>query len=432
MIRISGKGTKEIVSQIFTPKKASFPLQDRKVCFGEITAKGECLDEVLLWLFSAPHSYTGEEMAEISCHGSPYIQQQMLELLIQKGCRMARPGEFTQRAFLNGKMDLSQAEAVADLIASDTKASHQLAFSQLRGGYAQELESLRAELIRLVSLLELELDFSEEDVEFADRRQLMELVSTLSGKVGQLIRSFQMGNALKRGVPVAIIGRPNAGKSTLLNTLLQDDRAIVSPIPGTTRDTIEECMTIDGITFRFIDTAGLRKSDDPVESLGFARSIKAAQEAQIILFIRDISVPFDQHALDDIAFVTDQCDMKEKHLLVVHNRCDLPHETTPPGIIISAKEKTGVDKLKQSIAAVVQADMKKSDGVLLTNVRHYEALQHVLAALRQMQTGLETGITPDLLSIDARDAIRHLGEITGEVTNEDVLSAIFSKFCIGK
>ena len=217
-----------------------------------------------------------------------------------------------------------------------------------------------------------------------------------------------------------------------MNTLLQDDRAIVSPIPGTTRDTIEECMTIDGITFRFIDTAGLRKSDDPVESLGFARSIKAAQEAQIILFIRDISVPFDQHALDDIAFVTDQCDMKEKHLLVVHNRCDLPHETTPPGIIISAKEKTGVDKLKQSIAAVVQADMKKSDGVLLTNVRHYEALQLVLAALRQMQTGLETGRTPDLLSIDARDAIRHLGEITGEVTNEDVLSAIFSKFCIGK
>lgn len=432
MIRISGKGAKGIVSRIFSPRHAIHELCDRHVCFGDITADGERLDEVLLWTFSAPHSYTGEDMAEISCHGSTYILQRLLELLLQNGCRMAEPGEFTRRAFLNGKMDLSQAEAVADLIASTSKAAHQLAFSQLKGGYAQELRAMREEFIRLVSLLELELDFSEEDVEFADRKQLNKMVSTLSGKVNQLTGSFRMGNALKKGIPVAIVGRPNAGKSTLLNALLSDDRAIVSPIPGTTRDTIEECLTIDGITFRLIDTAGLRESDDPVESMGFARSVKAAQEAQIILYVRDICIPFDEKSMADIAYVTDRCDMTGKHLFVVHNRCDLPHKTTPPGNVISAKEGLGIEQLKQGMAACVQSDMGQNDGVMLTNVRHYEALMNVHSSLDELQIGLESGRTPDLLSIDARNAIRHLGSITGEVTNNEILGTIFSKFCIGK
>lgn len=432
IIRISGKGTKELVENIFAPKQAVFPLQKRKVYYGEIRDNGIILDEVLLWYFPAPYSYTGEEMAEISCHGSLYIQQQLLELLIRNGCRMAQPGEFTSRAFLNGKMDLSQAEAVADIIASTSKASHKLAFSQLRGGYAKELSEMRAEFIRLVSLLELELDFSEEDVEFADRKELKNLVSTLYNKIEQLLGSFQMGNALKKGIPVAIIGRPNAGKSTLLNALLADDRAIVSPIPGTTRDTIEECMTIEGISFRFIDTAGLRNSDDPIESLGLARSIKAAQEAQIILYVRDITLPFDQKASDDITFVTGQCDIKGKHLFIVHNRCDLPHTQPSSGNIISAKESIGIEQLKTDIVSCIKNDIANSDGILLTNIRHYEALKHVLEALKQLQTGLENGRTPDLMSMDARDAINYLGEITGEVTNNDILTAIFSKFCIGK
>ena len=432
VVRISGKGAKGIVSRIFSPKGAAQELCDRHVYFGEITADGERLDEVLLWTFSAPHSYTGEEMAEISCHGSTYIRQRLLELLLQKGCRMAEPGEFTRRAFLNGKMDLSQAEAVADLIASSSKAAHQLAFSQLRGGYAQELRAMREEFIRLVSLLELELDFSEEDVEFADRKQLKKMASALSGKVDQLTGSFRMGNALKKGIPVAIVGRPNAGKSTLLNALLADDRAIVSPIPGTTRDTIEECLTIDGITFRLIDTAGLRESDDPVESMGFARSVRAAQEAQIILYVRDICTPFDEKAMADIAYVTDRCDMTGKHLFVLHNRCDLPYTTTPPGNVISAKEGFGIEQLKQGMADCVRSDMGQTDGVMLTNVRHYEALLNVRSALDELQVGLESGRTPDLLSIDARNAIRHLGSITGEVTNNEILGAIFSKFCIGK
>lgn len=433
VVRISGRGTKEIVSMVFRPKRTASGMRDRQVCYGEITADGECLDEVLLWTFSAPHSYTGEDMAEISCHGSTYILQRLLELLVQHGCRMAAPGEFTRRAFMNGKMDLSQAEAVADLIASDSKASHQLAFSQMRGGYAQELRSMRAEFIRLVSLLELELDFSEEDVEFADRKQLKELIATLSGKTEQLIRTFRMGNALKKGIPVAIVGRPNAGKSTLLNTLLSDDRAIVSPIPGTTRDTIEECMSINGITFRFIDTAGLRESGDAVEAMGIERSRKAIDSAEIVLHLADL-----QETAEETAAACRNYERKGKKCLVLHNKEDLAEtprygkvSANPDIYRISALKGEGLEELKRALAGIAGFESKSGE-VMITNVRHYEALQHVHSALQQLAQGLESGRTPDLLSIDARNAIRHLGEITGEVTNNAILGEIFSHFCIGK
>ena len=419
VIRISGKGTKGIVSRIFSPKNAASAMHDRQVRFGEITDGGECLDEVLLWTFSAPHSYTGEDMAEISCHGSAYIMQRMLELLIRNGCRMAEPGEFTRRAFLNGKMDLSQAEAVADLIASDSRASHQLAFSQMRGGYAQELRTMRDELVRMVSLLELELDFSEEDVEFADRNQLKELNSTLSGKVERLIGSFRMGNAVKQGIPVAIVGAPNVGKSSLLNALLNDDRAIVSPIPGTTRDTIEETMTLEGILFRFVDTAGLRQSEDPIEAMGTERSLKAMEKAQLILRVRAAG---ETSSLPSWAERPTPATQK---VLDVCNKCDLVPPPYPPGIAVSALTGEGLPALKQQLVQAVRDLLPPTDGILLTNLRHYEALQKV-------QAGLACGRTPDLLSMDVREAIRHLGEITGEVTNNDILNEIFSNFCIGK
>ena len=433
VIRISGKGTKGIVSRIFSPKNAASAMHDRQVRFGEITDGGECLDEVLLWTFSAPHSYTGEEMAEISCHGSAYIMQRMLELLIRNGCRMAEPGEFTRRAFLNGKMDLSQAEAVADLIASDSRASHQLAFSQMRGGYAQELRTMRDELVRMVSLLELELDFSEEDVEFADRNQLKELNSTLSGKVERLIGSFRMGNALKKGIPVAIVGRPNTGKSTLLNALLSDDRAIVSPIAGTTRDTIEECMTIEGVTFRFIDTAGLRESGDTVEAMGIERSHKAIDNAEMVLHLTDMN-----ETAEESGAALGEYGRKGKKCIVLHNKEDLAEaprygkvSDNPVTYRISALRGEGLDELKRQLARMAGFEGRSGE-VMLTNLRHYEAFLNVRSALEEMRSGLECGHTPDLLSIDARNAIRHLGEITGEVTNNDILGEIFSRFCIGK
>ena len=433
MVRISGKGTKDIVSRIFTPKRGTFPLPDRQVCYGDILADGQCLDEVLLWTFSAPHSYTGEDMAEISSHGSPYIQEQLLALLLQNGCRMAQPGEFTRRAFLNGKMDLSQAEAVADLIATSSKAAHQLAFSQLKGGYAQELGLLRAEFIRLASLLELELDFSEEDVEFADRNQLKELTSILSAKVERLIRSFRMGNALKHGIPVAIVGRPNAGKSSLLNALLADDRAIVSPVPGTTRDTIEECLNIEGITFRFIDTAGLRESDNEVENMGIERSRKAMEAAEIVLHVTD---PRD--ADNETEATLQACETPGQKQLLVCNKEDL-EETPRYGNVpqgskayrISALQGKGLDDLKSGIVQLTGYQGNNGE-VLLTNARHYEALRNVRSALEEVAKGLESGRTPDLLSIDLRRAIWHLGSITGEVTNNEILGTIFSKFCVGK
>ena len=426
VVRISGEGAKRIASGIFTPRKGGFPMKDRKLYYGDIADNGQWLDEVLLWCFSAPHSYTGEEMVEISCHGSPYIQQQLLALLMARGCRMADPGEFTLRAFLNGKMDLSQAEAVADLIAAGSKAAHQLASSQLKGGYAQELATLRQQCIHFASLLELELDFSEEEVEFADRTQLRQLAETLSGKVERLTGSFRMGNAVKQGIPVAIVGAPNVGKSSLLNALLNDDRAIVSPIPGTTRDTIEETMTLEGILFRFVDTAGLRQSEDPIEAMGTERSLKAMEKAQLILRVRAAG---ETSSLPSWAERPTPATQK---VLDVCNKCDLVPPPYPPGIAVSALTGEGLPALKQQLVQAVRDLLPPTDGILLTNLRHYEALQKVQAALQEVQAGLACGRTPDLLSIDVREAIRHLGEITGEITNNDILNEIFSNFCIGK
>lgn len=434
VLRLSGEGVKEFVEKFLVRQSDSrkVSLRSRMATFCTLSDGEDLIDEVVATYFQAPHSYTGEDVVEISCHGSLYVQQRLLQLFIDNGARLAEPGEFTMRAFLNGRMDLSQAEAVADLIDSRSESAHRLAISQMRGGYAKELEHLRQELIDLAALLELELDFSDEDVEFANRQRLQDTLNVLSGKVQRLVDSFQIGNAFKQGVPVAIVGRPNAGKSSLLNALLSEERAIVSDIPGTTRDTIEETMTIDGITFRFIDTAGLRHSADPIENMGFERAIRSAQQARIILFVRNVTVPFDALAMDDIAYITDRCDMNNKHLFFVHNKCDMPHDSTPPGHIVSAKEGIGVEELKQSMVKVIRNDVDRNDGVMLTNMRHYEAMQKVLAALGEVQKDLDADLSPDLVVINLRDALYHLGTITGTVTSDDILSSVFSRFCIGK
>lgn len=434
VLRLSGEGVKEFVEKFLVRQSDSrkVSLRSRMATFCTLSDGEDLIDEVVATYFQAPHSYTGEDVVEISCHGSLYVQQRLLQLFIDNGARLAEPGEFTMRAFLNGRLDLSQAEAVADLIDSRSESAHRLAISQMRGGYAKELEHLRQELIDLAALLELELDFSDEDVEFANRQRLQDTLNVLSGKVQRLVDSFQIGNAFKQGVPVAIVGRPNAGKSSLLNALLSEERAIVSDIPGTTRDTIEETMTIDGITFRFIDTAGLRHSADPIENMGFERAIRSAQQARIILFVRNVTVPFDALAMDDIAYITDRCDMNNKHLFFVHNKCDMPHDSTPPGHIVSAKEGIGVEELKQSMVKVIRNDVDRNDGVMLTNMRHYEAMQKVLAALGEVQKDLDADLSPDLVVINLRDALYHLGTITGTVTSDDILSSVFSRFCIGK
>lgn len=380
------------------------------------------LDDVVATYF--PIAYTGEPTVEISCHGSLYIQQTLLTTLVGDGARLAEPGEYTMRAFLSGRMDLSQAEAVADLIDATTPQQHRLAVSQLRGGYAETLKELRRQLVDLTSLLELELDFSQEDVEFADRSQLRQLLSTINHQLSTLISTFALGNALKRGVPVAIVGEPNVGKSTLLNALLGDDRAIVSDIPGTTRDTIEETLTIDNITFRLIDTAGLRETDDSVECLGIERSRRAIDEASIVLHVvdcRDGGHPASYR----------------QRTIVVMNKCDLAGTKKIPvtagrisTVSVSALNGEGIDSLKQALRDSVDASV--STDTLLTNVRHRDALMRVQQALETVRRGLDDGLTADLLVVDLRDALYHLGSITGDVAGDEILSNIFSRFCIGK
>ena len=426
VVRLSGPDAFAIASRHLKSPGAVHPQLFR---IGE-----KVLDQVIATAYHAPHSYTGDDTVEISCHGSLYVQQTLLQALLDSGARLAEPGEFTRRAFLNGKLNLSQAEAVADLIDSTNAAAHSLAVSQLRGGYAKELETLRQQLVDLTALLELELDFSDEDVEFADRSRLHSLASQIYTRVTALRESFHMGNAMKRGIPVAIIGRPNAGKSSLLNALLHDNRAIVSDIPGTTRDTIEETFVIEGTPFRIIDTAGLRHSDDPIETLGIQRTLTTVAQADIVLYVHDASQSYG-HALADLQELQDRLSLKDKHLFIVNNKIDLVPETlTAPyrTFPISAKEGTGLDALTSALAKAAQTDLAQAPDVMLTNVRHYNALGHVEQALLHVAKGLADHLPADLVVIDLRDALHHLGTITGQVTSDEVLGTIFSRFCIGK
>ncbi|QQR86423.1 MAG: tRNA uridine-5-carboxymethylaminomethyl(34) synthesis GTPase MnmE [Flavobacteriales bacterium] len=390
------------------------------------------IDEGLLTWFRAPSSYTGEDVVELSVHGSPYIAQRLLEALSAAGARTARPGEFTLRAFLNRKLDLSQAEAVADLIASSSRAAHKLALQQLRGGYSERIEGLRQKLIDFCALIELELDFSEEDVEFARRDDLLELLNELMGICNDLINSFRYGNAVRQGVPVAIIGAPNSGKSTLLNALLQEDRAIVSDIPGTTRDTVEETITIGGVLFRFIDTAGIRSTEDTIEKLGIERSFKKAREASIVVYLGDATV------VNESAFRTQASLLREQigsgpQLIPVLNKVDLPEARRGSAVMhISARSGEGLDELKDAFIEHVQALQESDGGLVVTNARHVEALGNARHALHDARQAMANGVSGEFLATDLRRAQHHLGEITGRITPDDILGSIFGKFCIGK
>ena len=433
LIRLSGPEAISITDSLF-----SRPLTDAKgytVHFGTLADGDRLLDEVLVTLFRAPRSYTGEDMVEISCHGSSYITREVLSLLVRRGATPASAGEFTRRAFLNGKLDLSQAEAVADLIASESSAAHRIALNQMRGGYATELAGLREKLLHITSLLELELDFSEEDVEFADRSELSVLLNDIHTRCSTLAGSFRMGNALKNGVPVAIAGAPNAGKSTLLNALLGEERAIVSDIPGTTRDFIEESLTLEGIRFRFIDTAGLRHTDDTVEALGIERARERIKRASVVLLLISEAISTDK-ALEQIQSLNLTA---EQHLIVLLNKHDL-WNTTPltealqsrfDVLSISARSGEGLDTLQRLLVDSV-ADNMNEDSLIVSNVRHYEALLHACEALDRAQQGLQNGLPSDLVSEEVRQVLYHLGTITGEITTDDILGNIFSKFCIGK
>lgn len=408
--------------------------------FGRIYEDAEVVDEVLVGLFRAPHSYTGENSTEITCHGSVYILQKVLQLLIKNGCRMAGPGEYTQRAFLNGKMDLSQAEAVADLIASSSAATHRLAMSQMRGGFSKELASLRDRLLHFTSLIELELDFSDhEELEFADRSELCRLADDIEKVILRLVNSFSVGNAIKNGVPVAIIGETNAGKSTLLNVLLNEERAIVSDIHGTTRDVIEDTVNIGGITFRFIDTAGIRQTDDVIESLGIERTFQKLEQAEIVLWMID-ATDADTQISQLSAQLLPHCEGKQ--LILVYNKSDLVanmQNSVPTAfpdsvksIAISAKRREHIEELQQLLIASAHLPAITQNDTIVTNVRHYEALTNALEAIHRVQEGLANNLSGDFISQDIRECIFHLSDIAGEVTNDMVLQNIFRNFCVGK
>ena len=398
------------------------------------------LDEVLVSVFKNPQSYTGEDVIEISCHGSSFIQQEILHLFIRHGCRAAQPGEFTLRAFLNAKMDLSQAEAVADLIASDSAAAHQIALQQMRGGFSSEIKILREELLNFASLIELELDFSEEDVEFADRQQFEALLQRIIRVLKHLMDSFSTGNVIKHGVPIAIIGAPNVGKSTLLNALLNEDKAIVSDIAGTTRDAIEDELIIEGIKFRFIDTAGIRQTDDTVESIGIKKTFKTMAESQVIIQLFDaslISKPTVDQQLQKIDETKSQ--YPDKQHLIIFNKLDKTNFKMLnswfkdcPYLGLSAKTGEGVDTLKSKLLHLVKTGQLRNNDTIITNARHYDALQLALANIQHVQKELKTGLSGDLLAIDIREALFHFGQITGEISTDDLLGNIFSNFCIGK
>lgn len=445
VLRISGKETKDIVAKIFRPYKVheGWLNEGYKIHYGEIVDGTTVVDSVLLSIFNAPNSYTGEDSAEISCHASQYIQTEILRLLIQNGARLARHGEFTQRAFLNKKMDLSQAEAVADLIASNSASSHHLAISQMKGGYARELKDLRAVLLKFLSLLELELDFSEEDLEFADRKQLTDLCADLTARVTTLVNSFSLGNAIKQGVPVCIVGEPNVGKSSLLNAILHEDKAIVSSIPGTTRDVIEDTINIGGVTFRFIDTAGIRDTDNEIEQIGIQKTFENIDRASYVLIMADVTKGKEvlqqtvemvkEHASDKKIFViVNKIDLVPKYADCITKQDFASLGDRDELIYISAKKHIHIDTLIDALLTEVHASDISQDDAIVTNSRHYEALQHALESLNDINTGLANGLSNDLLSLDLRQVLHYIGTITGEITEEEMLGNIFAHFCIGK
>jgi tRNA modification GTPase len=436
VIRVSGPDSIQIVQRIFS--KSIENTISHTAIFGRIlNSSGELIDEILLTIFHHGKSFTGEETVEIACHGSTFIQQQIIELLIHAGCRMAAPGEFTLRAYLNGKMDLSQAEAIADLIASKSAQAHKIAMNQMRGGFSRELQSLRDQLIHFASLVELELDFGEEDVEFADKAQLEKLVRQILKIVVDLKSSFSLGNVIKNGVPVTIVGAPNVGKSTLLNTLLNEERAIVSEIAGTTRDVIEDEIVINGIAFRFIDTAGLRKTEDIVESLGIERSYEKARKAHSVLYLLDDRNSDEVATLKELNLFKETYLDDHQELIVVVNKSDKMNEELHflkefRPVYIAAKEKKNIDQLIERLGKSVELKGIGEEDVIVSNARHVEALSHAQFDLEKVVEGLQTGITGDFIAMDIRQAIFHLGSITGQISTEDLLGNIFANFCIGK
>ena len=434
VIRLSGPDAIIIANSVFKGKDLANQ-ESHTIHFGQIADGDIVLDEVLVSLFIAPRSYTRENVVEISCHGSGYIIESIIKLLIKSGARGAKPGEFTLRAFLNGQLDLSQAEAVADLIASNSKASQQVAMQQLRGGFSSQLQQLRDQLVQFASLVELELDFSEEDVEFANRGQLKQLIININQVVSRLIESFELGNVIKQGVNTVIAGRPNAGKSTLLNALLNEERAIVSHIPGTTRDTIEEVLNINGINFRLIDTAGIREATDAIEKIGVERTMEKISQSALLIYVFDaVEITIEQLNSDLESLqkpgITMLAVANKADLLTEEQLLSLPH--TQSAIIISAKQKRHIDELKHKIYNSAVKHQLSGDETLVTNIRHLEALQKTAASLARLLTGIDTQVTSDFLAMDIKQALHYLGEITGAVTTDDLLDNIFSKFCIGK
>jgi tRNA modification GTPase len=435
IVRLSGSRSFSIINELF-PSKNLLNESSHTLHVGFLKEEEKILDEVVVSIFKSPHSYTGEDVVEISCHGSPYIHQQVIDACIRRGARLAKPGEFTQRAFLNGKLDLTQAEAVADLIASNTSVSHKTALHNIRGGFSEKLKQLRERLISFSALIELELDFSQEDVEFADRKQFYSLIDEMKQTVSNLISSFQLGNVIRNGISVAIVGKPNAGKSTLLNTLLNENRAIVSEIPGTTRDTIEEVINIDGILFRLIDTAGIRHhTSDIIESAGVERSLDKMKNADLVIFLFDVN-----EERSEVGSMKSEIQKHQLNHLLVGNKIDEYGELKAKEkfsdlenvIFISAKSGSHIEVLKERMVDSVLKGEVQTESTIITNARHYHALMEIEKSLKDIKVGIDKKLTGDLLAPDIRRCLHYLGEITGEVTNEDMLDYIFSKFCIGK
>ena len=443
IIRLSGAAAVTIAADVFqsVSGKDITKQKTHTIHLGHIVDNGKVYDQVLLSIFKGPNSYTGENVIEISCHGSTFIQQQIIQLLLRRGAKMAQAGEFTLRAFLNGKLDLSQAEAVADLIASDNEASHQIAMQQMRGGFSNEIAKLREELLNFASLIELELDFAEEDVEFADRTQFHDLLERIEFVLKRLIDSFAVGNVIKNGIPVAIVGEPNVGKSTLLNALLNEERAIVSDIAGTTRDTIEDELVINGIGFRFIDTAGIRETQDHVESIGIQKTFEKIEQAQVVMFLVD-STELTMESLERLKVEVEKIKNKypQKALLTIFNKKDKLEESLlqnlesqiENSIFISAKQKVGIEELKNELMSFVNTGALRNNETIVTNTRHYDSLLKALEEIQKVKWGLDSGISSDLMAIDIRSALYFFGEITGEVSNDELLGNIFANFCIGK